>query len=63
MKLLFSISNWSHPKKAVVAVVVVEVVVVSVPVGLVVVVGHVVVKIVGHRNLSLKFGQKRVNNK
>ena len=51
---LFSIE--SHPKKVAVVVVVV-VVVVFVVVG-----GIVVLIIVGHRNLTLKFGQNWFNN-
>ena len=54
----------SQPKKVVVVVVVVGLVVVfGVPVFGFVVFGGVVVTIVGHRNLTLKFGQKWVNDK
>ena len=49
-----------QPKKIVVVVFVVGHVVVVITVFVVVV---IVVIIVGHRNLTLKFGQKRVNNK
>ena len=51
----------SQPNKVVVIVVVVIFVVVVFVVGLLV--GVVFVVIVGHRHLTLKFGQNRVNNK
>ena len=54
----------SQPKKVVVVVVVVGLVVVfGVPVFGFVVFGGVVVTFVGHINLTLKFGQKWVNDK
>ena len=54
----------SQPKKVVVVVVFVVVVMLIVVLVVVVVVGLVVVVIVvGHRNLILKFGQNRVNDK
>ena len=60
-KITRIISIELQPKKVVVVVIVVAVVVVVFVVGLVV--GGGVVVIVGHRNLNLKFGQNRVNNK
>ena len=56
MKINRLSSIESQPKKVVVIVVVNVVVVVFVVHGLVIVIGVVVVIIVGHRNLSLKFG-------
>ena len=56
-------SIQSQPKKVVVVLVVVVVFVVFVVVGLAGVGDVVVVIIVGHRNLTLKFCQHLVNNK